>query len=100
VSVLSGQSWLACAELPCSDVSAVSILVLFLPLAALLALVAAWPLARWMPRRPVLGWILVLAGAAGYIWFSGGPFAALAGAVAIAVIGFALLRGRVVRAVP
>ena len=91
---------LACAELPCNDVSAFSVLILFLPVAALIAFALAWPLARFVPRRPTLGWILVIAGFAGYVWFSGGPITALAGALAIAVIGFALLRGHMARAVP
>ena len=91
---------LACAELPCNDVTAISVLVLFLPVAAVIAFALAWPLARFVPRQAMLGWILVLAGLAGYVWFSGGPLAALAGALAVAVIGFALLRGHVARAVP
>jgi FtsH-binding integral membrane protein len=93
-----GRHWsLACAELPCNDVSAVSVLVLLLPLAALIALVLAWPLARLLPRRRMLGWILVIAGFAGYVWFSGGPIPAVAGALAVAVVGLALMRGHVVR---
>ena len=95
------MNWsLACAELPCNDVSAFSVLVLLLPVAALIAFVIAWPLARFVPRRPMLGWILVIIGLAGYVWFSGGPIPAVAGAAALAVIGFAFLRGRVARAVP
>ena len=95
--VLAAQS-LACAELPCNDVTAVSVLILFLPLAALIAFIVAWPLARWLPRRPMLGWILVIAGCAGYVLFSAGPIPAVAGALAVVVLGFALLRGRMVRA--
>ena len=91
---------LACAELPCNDVTAISILVLFLPVAALIAFALGWPLARFVPRRTMFGWILVIAGLAGYVWFSGGPIVALAGALAVAVIGFALLRGHVARAAP
>jgi hypothetical protein len=55
-------------------------------------------LARWLPRRPMLGWILVIAGFAGYVLFSAGPIAAAAGALAVVALGFALLRGRMVRA--
>jgi len=91
---------LACAELPCNDVSSFSVLVLFLPVAALIAFALAWPLGRFLPRRPIFGWILVIAGLAGYVRFSGGPIAALAVALAVAVVGFALLRGHVARAVP
>jgi hypothetical protein len=89
---------LACAELPCNDVSAVSILVFFLPLAALIALVLAWPLARFLPRRRMLGWVLAIAGLAGFVWFSAGPIPAVAGAFAVAVIGLAFIRRHLVRA--
>jgi FtsH-binding integral membrane protein len=89
---------LACAELPCNDVSAVSVLVLLLPLAALIALVLAWPLARFLPRRRLLGWILAIAGLVGFVWFSAGPIPAVAGAFAVAVIGLAFVRGHPVRA--
>jgi len=99
VSTLAIQS-LACAELPCNDVTAISVLILFLPVAALIALVLAWPLARLLPRRPMLGWALVIAGFAGYVLFSAGPIPAVAGALALAVIGLALLRGHVARAAP
>jgi len=95
--IVLGMS-LACAELPCNDVTAVSVLILFLPLAGLIAFVVAWPLARWLPRRPMLGWTLVIAGFAGYVLFSAGPIPAVAGALALVVLGFALLRGRMVRA--
>ena len=98
MSALGLQWSLACAELPCNDVSAVSILVFLLPLAALVALVLAWPLARFLPRRRMLGWILAIAGFAGYVWFSAGPMPALAGACAVAVIGLAFIRGHPVRA--
>jgi FtsH-binding integral membrane protein len=81
-------------------VTALSVLILLLPIAALVALLLAWPLARFLPRRPVLGWILVIAGLAGYVWFSAGPIPAVAGALGVAVIGLALLRGHVVRAAP
>jgi hypothetical protein len=91
---------LACppSELPCNDVSAVSVLVFLLPLAALVALMLAWPLARFLPRRRIVGWILAIAGLAGYVWFSAGPMPALAGAFAVAVIGLAFIRGHPVRA--
>jgi hypothetical protein len=89
---------LACAELPCNDVTAVSVLVVLLPLAALVALVLAWPLARFLPRRRMVGWILAIAGFAGYVWFSAGPMPALAGAFVVAVIGLAFIRGHPVRA--
>ena len=91
---------LACppSELPCNDVSAVNVLIFLLPLAALIALLLAWPLARFLPRRRMLGWILAIAGLAGYVWFSAGPIPAVAGAFAVAVIGFALIRGHAVRA--
>lgn len=86
---------LACppSELPCNDVSAVSILIFFLPLAALIALVLAWPLARFLPRHLMVGWILAIAGLVGYVSFSSGPMPALAGAFVVAVIGFAFIRG-------
>jgi len=94
-----GVRWsLACAELPCNDVNAVSVLVLLLPLAALVAVVLALPLARFVPRRRTLGWILAIAGMAAYVWFSAGPIPAVAGAFAITVIGFAFIRGHPVRA--
>ena len=93
MSVLSVRLSLACAELPCNDVSAVSILIFLLPLAALIALVLAWPLARFLPRRRMVGWILAIAGFGGYVWFSGGPMPALIGAVAVAVIGLAFIKG-------
>jgi hypothetical protein len=89
---------LACAELPCNDVNAVSMLIFLLPLAALIALVLAWPLARLLPRRRMLGWILAIAGFAGYVWFSAGPIPAVAGALAVAVIGLAFIKGHAVRA--
>jgi hypothetical protein len=98
VSVLSVRLSLACAELPCNDVSAVSVLIFLLPLAALVALMLAWPLARFLPRRRMLGWILALAGFAGYVWFSAGPIPAVAAAFAVAVIGLAFIRGHLVRA--
>ena len=91
---------LACpsSELPCNDVSGVSILIFQAPLAALIALALAWPLARFLPRRRTLGWILAIAGSAGYLWFSAGPVPALASAFAVAVIGVAFIRGHTVRA--
>jgi hypothetical protein len=98
VSVLSVRLSLACAELPCNDVTAVSALIFLLPLAALIALVLAWPLARVLPRRRMLGWIFAIAGLVGYVWFSAGPIPALAGAFAVAVIGLAFIRGHPVRA--
>ena len=66
--------------------------------AALIAFLLAWPLARFVPRRRTLGWILAIAGSAGYVWFSAGPIPAVLGAFAVAVIGFALIRGHGVRA--
>jgi hypothetical protein len=87
------QGALACAELPCNDVSAVSVLIVLLPLAALIALALAWPLARLLPRRRMLGWTLAIAGFAGYVWFSAGPIPAVAGALAVAVIGLAFITG-------
>jgi hypothetical protein len=94
-----GMHWsLACAELPCNDVTAVSAVLFLLPLAALIALVLAWPLARVLPRRRVLGWIFAIAGLVGFVWFSAGPMPALAGAFAVAVIGLAFMRGHPVRA--
>jgi hypothetical protein len=98
VSALNVRLSLACAELPCNDVTAVSVLVFLLPLAALVALVLAWPLARFVPRRRMLGWILAVAGLVGYVWFSGGPMPALAGAFAVAVIGLAFIRDHAVQA--
>jgi len=89
---------LACAELPCNDVSAISVLIFLLPLAALIALFMAWPLARLLPRRRLLGWTLAIAGFAGYVWFSAGPIPAVAGAFAVAVIGLAFIRGHTVQA--
>ena len=89
---------MACAELPCNDASAVSVLVFLLPVAVLIALVVAWPLARFLPRRRMLGWILAVAGLVGYVWFSAGPMPAVAGAFALAVIGLALIRGHAVQA--
>ena len=91
--MLSVRLSLACAELPCNDVNAVSILIFLLPLAALIALVLAWPLARFLPRRRMVGWILAIAGLVGYVWFSGGPMPALTGAFAVAVIGLAFIKG-------
>jgi hypothetical protein len=88
---------LACAELPCNDVTAVSVLIFLLPLAVLIGLVLAWPLARFVPRHRMLGWILAIAGFTGYVWFSAGPIPAVAGAFAVAVIGFAFMRGHAVR---
>jgi hypothetical protein len=79
-------------------VTTVSVLLLFLPVAALMAIALAWPLARWLPRRRLLGWILVALGLAGYTWFSAGPMPALVAAVAVAVLGFAFVRGHAVRA--
>jgi hypothetical protein len=88
----------ACAELPCNDVSAISVLTFLLPLAALVALVLAWPLARLLPRRRMLGWTLAIGGLAGYVWFSAGPIPAVAGAFAVAVIGLAFIKGHAVQA--
>jgi FtsH-binding integral membrane protein len=98
VSVLGIRLSFACAELPCNDVAAVSVLIFLVPLAVLIALALAWPLARFLPRRRPLGWVLAVAGFAGYVWFSGGPIAALGGAFAVAVIGLAFVRGHSVRA--
>jgi hypothetical protein len=90
---------LACAEIPCNDVNAVSVLILLLPLAVLVALVVAWPFARFVPRRRTLGWSLAVAGMAAYVWFSAGPIPAVAGAFALTVMGFAFIRGHAVRGV-
>ena len=84
----------ACAEVPCPDVSAISVLIPLFPVAVLLAFLLAWPFARVIPRRPMLGWLLVVAGFGGYLWFSGGPLAPLVVAFALAVVGFAFVRGQ------
>jgi hypothetical protein len=99
VNALGVQWSLACpsSELPCNDVNAVGVPIFLLPF-AMIALLLAWPLARFVPRRRTLGWILAIAGLAGYVWFSAGPIPAVAGAFAVAVIGFALIRGHAVRA--
>ena len=84
----------ACAEVPCPDVSAISVLVPLFPVAVVLAFLLAWPLVRVIPRRPMLGWLLVVAGFGGYLWFSGGPLAPLVVAFCLAVVGFAFVRGQ------
>jgi hypothetical protein len=84
---------IACAEVPCSDVSGVSVLVPLFPVAVVIAFLLAWPLARVVPRRPMPGWLLVAVGFGGYLWFSGGPLAPLVVAFALAVVGFAFVRG-------
>ena len=91
---------LACTEVPCPDVSAISVLIPLFPVAVVLAFLLAWPLTRVIPRRPRPGWLLVAAGLSGYLWFSGGPLAPLVVAFAIAVVGFAFVRGQAQAAQP
>ena len=93
------QASLACAELPCNDVNAVSALLVFLPLAALVAFALAWPVARPVRRRPILGSVLVLGGLVGFVWFSSSSIAAVVGAVALGVLGLAFLRGQPARTI-
>ena len=90
----------ACAEVPCADVSGISVLVPLFPVAVVTALLFAWPLTRVIPRRPMLGWLLVAAGLGGYLWFSGGPIPALVIAFALAVVGFAFVSGHAKGSVP
>ena len=90
----------ACAEVPCADVSGISVLVPLFPVAVVIALLFAWPLTRVIPRRPILGGLSVAAGLGGYLWFSGGPIPALVIAFALAVVGFAFVSGHAKGSVP
>jgi hypothetical protein len=87
---------LACPEgVPsCNDAAAISVLIPLFPIAALIALLLAWPLGAILPRRPVVGWPLASVGAAGYVVFAAGPLIPLAAACVLGVFGAALALGR------
>jgi len=86
----------ACPEgvAACNDSTSISGLVPLFPVAVLLAFVLAWPVSIFLPRRPLVGWLLAAIGAAGYIVFAAGPVLTVAIAFAVGVIGIALALGR------
>jgi hypothetical protein len=82
----------------CNDVSVDNLLWLVFPVAVVLALLVAWPLTRFLPRRPVPGWILAIIGAVVFVYLysdiSRSSFSLLG--FFISVIGVALARGRAI----
>ena len=78
----------------CNDVTAVSALLPLFPLAVVVAFLFAWPLTRFLPLRPFLGWSLALVGAAVYLYLATGPSVGSLVGFFISVMGIALARGR------
>ena len=78
----------------CNDVNVISGLLLLFPLAVVLALLIAWPLSRFLPPRPVLGWSLAIIGAVIYVYLAPRPdWSPLLGFF-IGVTGIGLARGK------
>jgi hypothetical protein len=57
----------------CNDVTAINLLLPLFPVAVVLAFLFAWPLNRFLPLRPLLGWSLAIIGGAVYLYFATGP---------------------------
>ena len=84
---------------PCNDVSSDNLLWLVFPFAVGLAFLFAWPLTRFLPHRPLIGWPLAIIGAFVFVYFyvaGSEAFSWLLGifmGLFISVIGIALARG-------
>jgi hypothetical protein len=82
----------------CNDVSSDNLLWLAFPLAVALAFLFAWPLTRFLPHRPLLGWPIAIIGASVFVYFYvAGREAWLVGTLMgfiISVIGIGLARGK------
>ena len=85
---------------PCNDVSSDNLLWLVFPFAVGLAFLFAWPLTRFLPHRPLIGWPLAIIGAVVFVYFyvagtnsSLWPQGTFIGFF-ISVIGIGLARGR------
>jgi hypothetical protein len=78
----------------CDDVRGTSGLLLLFPLAVVLAFLIGWPLSRFLPPRPLLGWSLAIIGAVLYVYLAPRPdWSPLLGFF-IGVIGIGLARGK------
>ena len=85
---------------PCIDVVSDNLLWLVFPFVVGLAFLFAWPLTRFLPHRPLIGWPLAIIGAVVFVYFY------VAGTLSflwpqgifmgffISVIGLGLARGR------
>ena len=78
----------------CNDVTAINALLPLFPVAVVLAFLFAWPLTRFLPLRPLLGWSLALTGAAVYLYLATGPSIGSLFGFFISVMGIALARGK------
>jgi hypothetical protein len=78
----------------CDDVRADNGLLLLLPLAVVVAFLVAWPLSRFLPPRPLLGWSLAIIGAVLYVYLWTGLGAGPLLGFLISVIGIGLARGK------
>lgn len=54
----------------CDDVTATNGQLLLFPFALLVALLIAWPLTRFFPPRPLLGWSIAIIGAVIFVYLS------------------------------
>ena len=83
----------------CDDVHSDNLLWLVFPLAVAVAFLFAWPLSRFLPHRPLIGWPLAIIGAFVFVYFyvaGSEAFSWLLGifmGLFISVIGIALARG-------
>ena len=80
----------------CNDVIAVNMLLPLFPVAVVLAFVFAWPLTRFLPLRPLLGWSLAIIGAVVYLYLATGPSIGSLLGFFISVIGVGLAKGTAV----
>jgi hypothetical protein len=83
-------------DFPCNDVTAVNVLLPLFPVAIALAFLFAWPLTRFLPLRPVLGWSLAIVGAVLYLYLATGPSIGSLVGFFISVIGIGLGRGKAI----
>jgi hypothetical protein len=78
----------------CNDVTAINLLLPLFPVAVVLAFLFAWPLTRFLPLRPLLGWSLAITGAVVYLYLATGPSGGSLLGFFISVIGIGLARGK------
>jgi hypothetical protein len=78
----------------CNDVTAVNLLLPLFPVAVVLAFLVAWPLSRFLPLRPLLGWSVAVLGAVVYLYLATGPSVGPLLGFFMSVIGIGLARGK------
>jgi hypothetical protein len=78
----------------CNDVTAVNVLLPLFPVAVVLAFLFAWPLTRFLPSRPLLGWSIAIIGAVVYVYLATGSSVGPLLGFFVSVIGIGLARGK------